>query len=357
MEVHAVRGGYRGVIGIELRGRSSLRFEKSSFSLETRTTDGKNRNVALLGMPADDDWVLYAAYNDKTLMRNVVAYAVARRMGRYAARTRFVDVWINGGHQGVYVLMEALKAHEDRVDVGREGPGYLLEWTFPFQARQSGRFFRTPIARTPILFKDPERDELTPGQRGAARRLLDRIEYALWGHYGAWRDHLDEKAAVDYILVQELFKNVDAFRGSTFLTKPAGERLRLGPVWDFDLSTGNSTSAGSATVAGWWLRERGWVRRLYRDAVFRRALAARWRELRADGFQRDVRRTVSRAARDVRPGVGANFRRWPVLSTRLWPNPVARGSWRAEVGFLQRWLTRRMRWMNESFGRFERRGP
>src|SRR5687768_944094 len=63
--------GYRGRIAIERRGQSSQQFPKKSYAVEL------GRDAALLGMPEDDDWVLYAPYNDKTLMRNVVAYATA----------------------------------------------------------------------------------------------------------------------------------------------------------------------------------------------------------------------------------------------------------------------------------------
>src|SRR5688572_31589978 len=84
--------GYRGRIGIEVRGQSSQQFPKKSFAIELRDARGEDRKAPLLGMPADGDWVLYAPYNDKTLMRNAVAYRTARWVGRYAARTRFVRV-------------------------------------------------------------------------------------------------------------------------------------------------------------------------------------------------------------------------------------------------------------------------
>ncbi len=77
--------GYRGRIEIETRGQSSQMFPKKSYALELAD------DTALLGLPEDDDWVLYAPYNDKTLMRNVVAYRTARAIGRFAARTRFVN--------------------------------------------------------------------------------------------------------------------------------------------------------------------------------------------------------------------------------------------------------------------------
>ena len=105
--------GFDGRAAIEVRGRWSRRFPKKSYAVELREPDGSNHDASLLGLPADDDWILYAAYNDRTLIRNVLAYETARRMGRYAARTRFVELRLNGRYHGVYVLMEKLKLHDD----------------------------------------------------------------------------------------------------------------------------------------------------------------------------------------------------------------------------------------------------
>src|ERR687895_356044 len=132
---------YRGRIGIEQRGQSSRRlFPKKSFAIELRGARGGDRKVPLLGMPDDGDWVLYAPYNDKTLMRNVLAYETARWMGRYAARTRFVKLRLNGRYHGVYVLMERLELGDDRVDAKA-----LYEFTFHFQAPFKDPSFRTPV--------------------------------------------------------------------------------------------------------------------------------------------------------------------------------------------------------------------
>jgi hypothetical protein len=117
--------GYRGRIGIERRGQSSQQFfPMKSYAVEL------GRDAGLLGMPEDDDWVLYAPYNDKSLMRNVLAYRTAGLFGRYAARTRYVQLRLNGRYQGIYVLMEKLELGKRRV----QGEA-LYELTFPFQAR------------------------------------------------------------------------------------------------------------------------------------------------------------------------------------------------------------------------------
>jgi CotH protein len=332
--------GYRGQIGIEQRGQSSRRlFPKKSYAIELR------RDAALLGMPADDDWVLYAPYNDKTLMRNVVAYETARAIGRYAARTRFVELRLNGRYHGVYVLMERLELGDDRV-AGEA----LLEFTFPYQAQFKDPSFRTPIKRRPIVWEDPERGDLSRKRANAIARRVRAAERALYGP-GSWRRRIDEASAVDFALLNELFKNQDGFHGSTYMALHADGRLRLGPVWDFDIAMGNSDYGPSRRLRGWMLARRDWAERLYRDRGFSRRMERRWRELRRDGLRRDVLATVDRSSAQLRGAVVANFRRWPVLDRRIWPNPRARGSYRAEVRFLRSWLSRRIRWIDRNIGR------
>jgi hypothetical protein len=331
--------GYRGRIGIERRGQSSQRFPKRSYSVELA------RDAPLLGMPEDDDWVLYAPYNDKTLMRNVVAYATARSIGRYAARTRFVELRLNGRYRGVYVLMERLELGDDRV-AGKA----LYEFTFPFQALSKDPSFRTPVLKRPIVWEDPERGDLSAKRARALARPVRSAERALYDRTPPtrWRRWIDESSAVDFALLNELFKNEDGFHASTYMALSGG-RLHLGPIWDFDISMGNSDYGPSRRLKGWMLERRDWAERLYRDRAFRRAMARRWRELRAAGLRSAVLAEVERSRRELRGAAGRNFRRWPVLNRRVWPNPVARGSYRAEVRFLRSWLVRRIAWLDRKF--------
>ena len=338
--------GYRGQIGIELRGQSSQRlFPKKSYALELRTAQGKDRKTPLLGMPADGDWVLYGPYNDKTLMRNVVAYATTRAIGRYAPRTRFAELRLNGRYQGVYVLIEKVELGDDRV----RGEA-LFEFTFPLQARSKAPSFRTPLTRRPVVWEDPERGDLSPGR---ARALADRVRAAERALYGraSWRRHIDEASAVDYALINELFKNQDAFHASTFMALHADGKLRFGPVWDFDISSGNSDYGRSRRMRGWMLPTRDWAERLYRDRAFTQRLARRWRALRADGLRRKVLAAVEQSQTRLRGAVSPNFRRWPVLDRRIWPNPRVHGSYRAELRFLRSWLNRRIGWIDRNIGR------
>ena len=114
---------FAGPIKIKPRGFSSLRNPKKSYAVETLDSEGDSAGVSLLGMPADSDWVLYAPYSDKTMIRDVLAYELSNKLGHYASRTRFVEVFINdttnklsrAHYAGVYVLEEKIKIAPSRV--------------------------------------------------------------------------------------------------------------------------------------------------------------------------------------------------------------------------------------------------
>ena len=332
--------GYSGPASIELRGNFTRTLPKKPYALELRDADGDNANAPLLGLPADDDWVLYAAYNDRTYMRNALAYEVSRSIGRYAPRTRFVELRIRGRTRGVYVLMEKLKLHPRRVRGGDDA--FLMEMTSPRQARDEDVAFRTPLRRRPFLLEDGDDDRLA-----AIRTAFARAERAIFA--GAWRRHLHKPSAVDHLLLTELFKNQDGMHASTYVHAPRPSApLRLGPLWDLDLAMGaRGWVDGAHRPTGWMLANRSWARPLYADAAFRGAMQRRWRELRREGLRGRILRIANRMERRL---AGEPVR----LDLRVWPagrrhRPA--GAHAAHVRTLERWLTRRIAWMDRNLAR------
>ena len=358
---------YDGLVGIEVRGHSSAQFPKKSYAVETRDARGGARNVSLLGMPKENDWILYASYNDKTLMRNALAHWTVRQLGRYSSRTRLVELVLNGRYEGVYVLMERVKRGPSRVqlsDVGLSG-AYLLELTTNARVQQKelSSWFRLPATGKPAEFYDPKAAGLRPAERAWITKHVTRFERVLYGETFAdartgYRRLLDVPAAVDFVLLNELFKNQDAMMSSTYVGKGAGAKLRMGPVWDFDLALGNTFYQPGGTLEGWMLKARPWTVRLYRDPVFAAAAAARWRKLRSAGLVDRMVRHIDSTARALTRAQAQqrNFQRWRILGVYVWPNAVdpATGTYprtyTAEVRLMKSWLTRRAEWIDRNIG-------
>ena len=110
---------YNGKISIEYRGSSSQSFPKKPYALETQDSIGNNNNVSLLGMPVENDWILYAPYTDKSLMRNFLTFDLGRKMRNYSPRTVYCELVVNGDYKGIYILMEKIKRDNDRVDIAK----------------------------------------------------------------------------------------------------------------------------------------------------------------------------------------------------------------------------------------------
>ena len=110
---------YNGKIGIEIRGASSQQYPKKQYGFETWDSSGEEIDVSLLGLPEESDWILYAPYADKSLMRNVLAYSLSNKIGRYASRSRFCELILNGEYMGVFVLFEKIKRDKHRVDISK----------------------------------------------------------------------------------------------------------------------------------------------------------------------------------------------------------------------------------------------
>jgi hypothetical protein len=281
-------------------------------------------------------------------MRNALGYAISRSIGRYAARTRFVELRMGGDTRGVYVLTEKLKLHDARVRGGKNA--FLLEMTSPRQAAEKAPVFRTPLKRLPVAWQDPDRNDLEAREAARIRAAVSRAERSIYsGRPGAWRRYVHGPSAVDHLLLGELFKNQDGMFASVFLTAPRpAVPLRLGPVWDLDISMGtHGRIDGGRASTGWMLNGRPWADPLYRDPVFKRAVVRRWRELRRQGLRGRILRTINRYERRL---AGAPAR----LDSRRWPTGLRwrpKGSHRSHVVFLEGWLKRRIAWMDANVQR------
>src|SRR5205085_2483831 len=103
----------------------STQFPKKSLAFEIQDELLQDRKVSLLGLPKQSDWVLYAPYTDKTLIRDYLAYELCNQIGTYAPHTRLIEVYVDasGGklaqadYVGVYVLIEKIKRDDHRVDI------------------------------------------------------------------------------------------------------------------------------------------------------------------------------------------------------------------------------------------------
>lgn len=365
---------YDGRIAIEIRGESSQMFPKKSYSIETQTPTGQNFDATLLGMPPENDWILYAPYTDKTMMRDVLAYQLGRDFGQYAPRTRFAEVIINDDYKGVYVLIERIKRDNNRVNIATLKPedltgdeltgGYILR-VDKLDANDFPGWTATP---TPMLagendvtfqYFDPEGEELATPQKDYIRNYMRIFQNALTSNTFAnattgFRSYLDVPSALDFILVNEIGKNIDAFVFSTYLYKTKdsdGGKLHLGPLWDFNLAFGNVDYLANAQYApGWMWNDQYrmfWFRRMMQDPTFAGNMKCRWTELRGSFLTNQYFiNKIDSIAGVLDEAQQRNYTRWPILGTYVWPNQFVGATYTDELTFLKTWIVQRLAWMD-----------
>lgn len=361
---------YDGWISIELRGSSSQSFPKKSYGFETQKANGNNNNVALLGMPKENDWILHGPFSDKTLLRNRFTFEIAAKLGHYASRTRFCELVINDDYRGVYVLMEKIKRDVNRVDIaplerGDTAPeqitgGYILK--LDKTTGNGGEGWHTPL-NTFIQYEYPAPSDLNDAQRTYIQQYVHSAETVLFRQqyqdpdigFRAW---WDEASFIDFILLNELSKNVDAYRLSTFLHKDRGGKLRAGPIWDYNLAFGNANYCVGAQTDGWVLNfnhscpEDGWKinswwDRMLMDRKFGEALISRWQTLRQGAWHTDsLLLLLDGLTTELDDAPDRNFQRWDILQQWVWPNFMVMGDHDAEVNYLRNWLLDRLEWMD-----------
>lgn len=110
---------YDGNIGIELRGNSTMEHPKKSWNIELRDENNEDIDVSIMGMPAEEDWILKASWLDKTFMRDVIPFEQWQDLGYWAPRTKMCEVFVDGDYVGLYIMYEKIKRDNDRVDIAK----------------------------------------------------------------------------------------------------------------------------------------------------------------------------------------------------------------------------------------------
>ena len=370
--------GYDGQISIEIRGSSSQMFPKKQYALETQDIDGENLNVSILGMPEENDWILYAPYSDKSLLRNFLAYELARDMGRYTSRTRFCELVINDDYKGLYIFMEKIKRDNNRVDISKLDPdettgddltgGYILKVDKWDGENNDGWWSASPLPEydgTWYQYHYPKPDDIVDEQKDYINNYITDFELLIAGESyndpnAGYYDQVNLESFIDVSLMSEISKNVDAYRLSAFMYKDKDSedgRLTMGPIWDYNLAFGNADYYEGWDPAGWQMDvELGedyfkipfWWYRIWNDETFRIAFNQRWQELRQTVFSEEyIMNMIDSTIAVIDEAQIRNFQRWPILDQYVWPNAYVGGSYENEIDYLTDWITARLDWMDE----------
>lgn len=400
---------FQGRCGTHVRGETSATFPQRSYSWEIWDNDNEDKDASILGMPAESDWVLHAPYTDKTLMRNFLVFDQMRALNGTAAAmgVKFVEVFFNqdGGplseadYRGVYVLMEKIKRGGDRVNIEKLtdamtdpsliSGGYLFRKDKPDPGVIT---FNTTTYAQQFQFVEPELPNTA--QRSWLNSYMNNFEAALASANFAnpatgYAAYINPLSFVDNQWFVEITKQIDGYRLSTYFHKDRNGKVSCAPVWDYNLSLFNANYNTGDNHIGWYYSVLGsadyyyWPR-LLEDPNYKILHWDRYWELRRGAFKSTsilnyidglagqlvngsttpVTNSMANQAPLAENPAMRHYRKWPVLTTYLWPNPANyAGRWKfwngptltptaytaadGEVDAMKSFLIQRLAWIDD----------
>ena len=397
--------------GLNIRGSSTAGLPQSSFALELWDEYNQDREVSLLGLPPESDWVLFGQNGfDPSFLHNPLMHQLSRDAGRYSPRTRFAEVFLNtstgivayyppvGGHYfGLYTVMEKIKRDGSRVDIAKLEPeqatlpdvtgGYLLKID---RADSDERTFTDSFTQRGIIYQDPPGLEMVDAARQAQRNYISSYfnqlgtvlsNPAYTNPVTGYAAYIDVSSWLDHHVLNLLAFNVDAMRLSGFFFKDRDKKIEMGPLWDFDRSLGTyhpSAGYGDARCYNprvWRLQGTGdqgtdffytvptepglgvrWWGPLFKDPNFWQGWIDRWSDLRQGVFSTNhVFNTIDGLAAQIRKAQPRQQMRWSHSVPRSGTLSASgyyhafNGVYNGEIAFLKRWLGDRMHFLDTNF--------
>ena len=362
---------YNGRIAIEMRGSSSqTMLNKKPYALETRDDDGiNNRNVSILGMPTENDWILNSLAFDQTGMRDVLAYELSNQLGQYASRSMYCEVVINGDYKGLYAFMEKIKPDKNRVDIETMDQtcnnypevtgGYITKadkttggdpvaWTM--QDYGGGGWWGWSIY-TDFIHHYPKPADITNAQDNYIHGVFTDLASVANQHNTSTTSGIpsviDIPSFVDFMMMAEYTSNVDVYSLSTFFHKDRMGKLRAGPIWDYNLAFGYDAFGNRSKYNVWQFNNEDnngpkFWKDLFDTDLFRCYLAKRWFELTEPGQPLNydfVCNRIDEIDALITEAIPRDNQRWNQMQQHA-----------QYVNNMKNWLQQRINWLNQNIG-------
>jgi CotH kinase protein/Secretion system C-terminal sorting domain len=372
---------YTGKIGIEIRGVYSATLPQKPYGLETRDAAGNKLNVSLLGMPSENDWVLLANYNDKTFLRDVLAFDIFSKMGHYATRMQFCEVVLNNDYQGIYLFGEKIKQDKGRVNIAKLKPednsgddvtgGYIIKNDY-YTATDSWKSNFSPLnkpgADVYFVYDDPKAEDLTSQQKTYIQGFINTLETVLYSpafnvSVFGYKSYIDIRSFADYFILGEVTRNVDTYKKSRYFYKDKDSKnglLHSGPAWDFDWAWRNllEDCFNQTDGSGWaykvndcdvWPVPPSWEVRMLQDNEFADLIHSRYFELRKTILsQAHTDHVIDSSATLLNEAQARHFQKWNILGSNTGtpesgPQPT---TYSGEIVQFKDWIKTRLAWLD-----------
>ena len=347
---------------MEIRGRGNSTWGNPKKPYQMKL-DSKEK---FLDMPKQKKWIFLAEYSDKSLLRNTVAFELGYLSTLdWTPKSEFAEVYINGEYSGTYNVSEKVEEKSARVDIGDEG--FLLEKDTNAHGRikPDDVYFSTTAYQgdSLIVIKSPDIDRIDENDFAFEQDTrfiyikdhINNFENVLFGDNFAdpvngYANYIDVNSFIDWFLINEIAKNVDARSfSSIYFTHIPGEKIKMGPLWDFDLGFGNMDYGDPQFTEGWHIRYHAWINRLLDDPAFVSQVQDRFTNHYLANKQYILDK-IDEQAELLKWSQQENFNTWQILGVYVWPNPYVWETYDEEVLYLKTWYEDRMDWIQQNIG-------
>lgn len=224
---------------LKVRGNLTATLDKKPFTFTFQSP------VSLCGMKSAYKWNLLANATDGSYIRNKLILDLANQcIDAYEPDGEFVEVYLNGVYQGMYLLTEAVQIGENRLEIPEQSSWFLemeldfrMEENVPYVISDEGQIFAAGFVSAKPY------EEISQIQY-----MINNIESALMAEDGRsvlsgkyLRELIDMDSWAEAFLVQEISGDHDTGIASQFsyVLDKENPLLYAGPVWDFDGAMGN----------------------------------------------------------------------------------------------------------------------
>jgi len=302
-----------------------------------------------LDMPSEKKWLFLAEYSDKTMMRNSIAFEMGYLSNLdWTPESNFAEVYLNDSYNGTYNITQKVEEGVSRVNL--EGSGYLLEIDQFERLDADDVYFYT--GNFLINIKEPEL-EFNSDSYNYVKNLLNEFETNLYSTQfkhptEGYANYIDIDSFIDWYLINEITKNQDSKSfSSIFLNVIPGQKIKMGPLWDFDLAFGNVNYSECELATGFWVKDHKWYSRLFEDEFFVEKVKTRFNYFKEN--ETYILDKMDFYANQLKWSQQENDMVWETLGIYVWPNPVVYNTYEEEVSHLKSWYSERMSWLDNAF--------
>lgn len=313
-----------------------------------------NKKKSLLSLSQDKSWVLLANYYDPTLLRNSVVFYIGNCVSSldWTPHYEQVDLILNGQYKGIYQFGEKVKISEGRVNVGNDG--ILMEVDAWATSEADSRYFSITHIEDVINIKDPD-VEYGDDTFLFAQSYLTTADNVLFSDYfmdpeEGWQKYLDIDSFVEWYLIHEITKNADSnFHTSCYMNLTRGGKLKMGPLWDYDLSLGGYPEGNGLNVIvnnpeGFYIKNVAWYNRLFEDPVFVEKVKERFQVY--FNNKQSIINYIDKQSSILSDKIYEENLLWGRVCNTSASEEEVLSSYNDKINYLKNWIENRFAWLN-----------